>query len=210
MLNNTVGYLSRNLNFVEKKIPKNNLLHNIGLRRNGRLSLIFATFCVKCWRSNCMISIADDWKFKGRNPGVIYRQFLFKDRLPLMNKALDAYSLRQRTISKNIANVTSPHYRPEEVKFEEFFHEAEVSATGERTDEMHIPIGKKGVNDVEAERADAAVPEPEVYFSGETHVNIDKEMSKLAQNQIRFRFGSLMVKGYFTGMTSAITGQSRY
>lgn len=124
-----------------------------------------------------------------------------------MNKALDAYSLRQRTISKNIANVTSPHYRPEEVKFEEFFNEAETSAKGTQTDEMHIPIGKKGVDQVEAERADAEVPAPEVYFSGETHVNIDKEMSKLAQNQIRFRFGSLMVKGYFQGMQSAINGQ---
>lgn len=124
-----------------------------------------------------------------------------------MNRALDAYTLRQRTISKNIANATSPHYRPEYVKFEEFFHEAGIVASGARTSEKHIPIGKKYDSDVEGEVNNAHVPGPEIYFSGETHVNIDKEMSELAQNQIRFRFGSRMVKRYFSGMTTAITGQ---
>lgn len=123
-----------------------------------------------------------------------------------MNRALDTYALRQRTISKNIANATSPHYRPEAVKFEEFFHDPEVSATGETTEDTHIPLGKKNPGDVEAEVEDAAVPQPEIYFSGETHVNIDKEMSNLAQNQIRFRFASKMVQKYFQGMNSAITG----
>ncbi|MFW5702289.1 MAG: hypothetical protein ACOCX7_05015, partial [Bacteroidota bacterium] len=55
---------------------------------------------------------------------------------------------------------------------------------------------------------EAPVPGPEVYFSGETHVNIDKEMSNLAQNQIRFRFASKMVNGYFTGMQSSISGRT--
>ena len=124
-----------------------------------------------------------------------------------MNRALDAYAMRQRTISKNIANATSPHYRPENVKFEEFFHEAGIVATGARTSPSHIPIGKPYEGDVEGEVQNAPVPNPEIYFSGETHVNIDKEMSNLAQNQIRFRFGSKMVKKYFSGMNTAITGQ---
>jgi flagellar basal body rod protein FlgB len=52
----------------------------------------------------------------------------------------------------------------------------------------------------------APVPKPEIYFSGETHVNIDREMSKMAENQIRFRFGSLMVNKFFRGMSSSIFG----
>ncbi len=137
---------------------------------------------------------------------MIFRQYLFKTKLPLMNKALDTYSLRQRTISKNIANATSPHYRPEEVKFEEYFTENNVTLEGQNNEERHIPLGKMNANEVEPELADAEVPNPEVYFSGETHVNIDKEMSNLAQNQIRFRFASQMVKGYFTGISSSIRG----
>ena len=126
-----------------------------------------------------------------------------------MNRALDTYVLRQRTIAKNIANETSPHYRPEMVKFEEFFQDPEVVAKGEQTDEVHIPLGAKSESEVAGEVNDAAVPKSEVYFSGETHVNIDREMSNMAQNQIRFRFGSKMVKKYFTDMSSAILGSKQ-
>ncbi len=123
-----------------------------------------------------------------------------------MNRALDTYSLRQATISKNIANATSPHYRPEQVKFEEFFHDPESVAVGTTTEEVHIPLGKVDEGTVEGEKENAPVPGPEVYFSGETHVNIDKEMSNLAQNQIRFKFASKMVQKYFQGMMTSITG----
>lgn len=123
-----------------------------------------------------------------------------------MNKALDAYSLRQQTTAKNIANATSPHYRPEEVRFEEYFHSPEIALSGIQSDGTHIPIGAPTEASIEGMKDEAPVPKPEVYFSGETHVNIDKEMSEMAQNQIKFRFASKMVQKYFTGMMSAITG----
>lgn len=139
---------------------------------------------------------------------MVFKFHLFKNGFPLMNRALDAYALRQRTTSKNIANVNSPHYRPESVKFEEFFHDQEVVLKGNRTEGHHIPLGKPDLLAVKGEIEDADVPRPEVYFSGETHVNIDKEMAEMAQNQIRFRFGSKMISNSFRGMGSAITGRS--
>jgi len=126
-----------------------------------------------------------------------------------LNRALDAYALRQQTIAKNIANSSSPHYRPEKVRFEEFFQEQDVVAQGVRDDGMHIPIGVKPEGEVMPEKELAPVPKPEIYFSGESHVNIDKEMSELAQNQIRFRFASSMVKKYFQGISSSIRGVSQ-
>lgn len=139
---------------------------------------------------------------------MVFRFHLFKNGVPLMNRALDAYSLRQRTTAKNIANVNSPHYRPEAVKFEEFFHDEEVVLKGDKTDGVHIPLGKPDLLAVQGEVDEAEVPKAEVYFSGETHVNIDKEMSEMAQNQIRFRFGSTMMSKMFRGMSSAISGRS--
>lgn len=139
---------------------------------------------------------------------LLYRYHLFKARIPLMNNALDAYATRQRTISKNIANATSPHYRPEKVRFEEKFHEAIMVAKGSRSDEMHIPLGKQNAENVAGEVENAPVPKHEVYFSGETHVNIDKEMSELAENQIRFRFVSTQMRGYFEAMLSSVRGVS--
>lgn len=132
--------------------------------------------------------------------------FLFKNRLPLLNRGLDTYALREKTIAKNIANATSPHYRPERVKFEEFFNENDVAIKGANTNEMHIPIGKTDPNSIEPENTQAELPKPEIYFSGESHVNLDKEMAELAKNQIRFRFASRMVKRFFTGLNSAING----
>jgi flagellar basal-body rod protein FlgB len=123
-----------------------------------------------------------------------------------MNRALDAYALRNQTTAKNVANVNSPHYRPENVKFEEFFQNQEVVVKGARAEGNSIPLGKVDYVDVEGEKQNAPVPKPEVYFSGETHVNIDREMSKMAENQIRFRFGSLMVNKFFRGMSSSIFG----
>ena len=140
---------------------------------------------------------------------MIFSQQLFKERLPLLNRALDAYALRQRTIAKNIANSTSVNYRPENVKFEELFHQPQVVASGSLTNEQHIPIGIKDRNDLEPEVGQTPIPKPEIFFSGESHVNIDKEMADLAQNQIKFRFASRTIKSYFTTLQNAITGMSR-
>jgi flagellar basal-body rod protein FlgB len=137
---------------------------------------------------------------------LIYRDFLFKARLPLLNSGLDAFALRQKTIAGNIANATTPHYRPAEVKFEQFFRQATMSASGTTTDEVHIPIGVDNNTIPEGEVEPAVVPKAEIYFAGESHVNIDKEMAELAQNQIKYRFTAKAVKSYFQGMQSAISG----
>jgi len=129
-----------------------------------------------------------------------------------MNRAMDAYALRQQTTAKNIANASTPHYRPERVRFEELFHKQNVVISGAKTqgsDSVNIPIGKRTGDAEEGVKAEREIPEPDIFFSGETHVNIDKEMSEMAQNQIRFRFVSLRTKSYFQGMSNAITGTSR-
>lgn len=132
---------------------------------------------------------------------------LFKGKVPLMNAAMDAYSMRQVTIARNIANATTPNYRPEKVRFEEEFEKIRgVVARGNRTDPRHAALGDKMRNNIQGEVGDAPVPSPEVHFSGESHVNIDKEMSELAQNQIRFRFVSRMTSRYFRGLQTAIKG----
>lgn len=122
---------------------------------------------------------------------------------------MDAYSLRQQTTSKNIANETTPFYRPERVKFEEYFHQQEVVVKGaevEGSSSVSIPLGKSSSEDMIGDKMNRAIPEPEIFMSGESHVNIDKEMSEMAQNQIRFRFASSMTKRFFGGLGSAVRG----
>lgn len=135
------------------------------------------------------------------------RNLMFKGRIPLLNRALDAYTLRQKTIAKNIANATTPNYRPERVRFEEEFQKIQgVAAKGMKTSMMHIPTGAPNPGEIEGQVEDAAVPKPEVFASGESHVSLDNEMAELAQNQIRFRFASKMMGRYFKGLQGAIKG----
>ncbi len=135
------------------------------------------------------------------------RDLMFRGRLPLLNRAMDTYALRQKTIAENIANATTPNYRPERVRFEEEFQRLQgVVAQGETTNDKHIPMGAPALGSIEGTAEDAAIPKPEVFFSGESHVNVDKEMSALAENQIRFRFASRMTARYFKGIQSAIKG----
>ncbi len=139
-----------------------------------------------------------------------FKYHLFKEKVPLLNKALDTYALRQQTIARNIANANSPGFKPGKVKFEELFREQQqIVARGTTTNEKHIPLGKKEQAEISGERAEQDIPEPEMFFSGENSVNIDKEMSEMAENQIRFRFASRTLRNYFLKMQSAISGQVR-
>jgi flagellar basal-body rod protein FlgB len=124
---------------------------------------------------------------------MIFKDFLFKQKVSLLDRGLDTYALRERVIAKNIANASTPDYRPEYVKFEEFFKDGKKKSHS--NDDLPQPEIKQD-----------ALPDPSVRPSGESYVNIDKEMSDLAQNQLRFRFASRMVKKYFQGLGSAITG----
>jgi flagellar basal-body rod protein FlgB len=137
---------------------------------------------------------------------IMIDDYLFSGRLPLLNRALDAYTMRQHISSKNIANANTPNYRPERIKFEEEFQKAQIALKGKRSTPMHIPIGPPAPGSVKAEEINATIPKPEIFFSGDTHVNIDREMADLAENQIRYRMVTRITNGYFRSMQSAIKG----
>jgi flagellar basal-body rod protein FlgB len=134
--------------------------------------------------------------------------FLFKGRVPLLNKSLDAYALRMTTSAKNISNIDTVGYKPQKVKFEELFNDQMISLQGAKTNERHIPLGKNPNPD--AQKADAKIPAAEIMNSGDNDVNIDKEMSQIAETQIRFQFASQSMSKYFKQLSAAITGNSNF
>ncbi len=140
---------------------------------------------------------------------MLIRYFLFKHRIPLYHRALDTYVLRQETIARNIANVTTPRYRPQRVRFEEELRKVKELIPGKRTDVRHFPVGSAAQGQILPQRDARPVPRPEVFFSGDAHVNIDKEMADLASNQIRFRLVSRLTQRYFRGLSNVIRGTVR-
>ena len=137
---------------------------------------------------------------------MLLNNHIFKDRLPIMTQAVDAYALREKTISKNIANANTPGYVPEMVKFEEFFQQDNSGAQLSATNENHLATDNGYSNNISAEVVKRNMSPGDVNFSGDNQVNIDREMSDLAENQIRFRLASKMIKRYFSSLNTAITG----
>jgi len=131
--------------------------------------------------------------------------------IPLLTRALDAYSLRHRAISSNIANISSAGYRAQEVSFEDQLA-ASRTAGGVAvavTDPRHIPAGADNPADVTPSIHDVPLPPggaAAANSSGVNNVDIDTEMAELARNQIRFRFAARLLAGTFKDIQESIRG----
>lgn len=101
----------------------------------------------------------------------------------LIKKGLDVASLRQRTVSSNIANINTANYKVNKVEFEEYLKEAASKKISlKKTHQDHI-AGVKTLDDIK----------PEVEKRQNTRLNengnnvdIDVEMTELAANEIYY------------------------
>lgn len=103
----------------------------------------------------------------------------------LMERTLDASSLRQKVLSNNIANIDTVNFKRSDVSFADTLQDVLQGnkLQGRTTNERHIPIGTTDVADVQ----------PQVVTDNSTslrndgnNVDIDAEMSNLASNQILY------------------------
>ncbi len=131
-------------------------------------------------------------------------------KVPLLGKALDVYTLRQKVISSNIANITTVGYRAKSVTFEDqiagSMQENVISPAV--TDQGHIagaaPAAATGSQIVEAPTENSLSGDP--LASGLNNVDIDNEMANLAKNQIRFKFAARLLTDTFRDIQDSIRG----
>jgi len=111
-------------------------------------------------------------------------------RIPILSKALDAYSLRHQVISANIANIGTPGYKAQSVEFENALSSAmsDSIVVGQTTNVRHMGIG------VQSSSPDGTISiientpgelKDDQLKSGINDVDVDSEMAELAKNQIR-------------------------
>jgi flagellar basal-body rod protein FlgB len=102
----------------------------------------------------------------------------------IIGKMLNSTSIRQAVIANNIANADTPHFKRSIVPFADVLQQAQDDAAfvGNRTDPRHFPIGQRDVSS-----------HPPVFVDAHTKVNtngnnveIDREMTLLAQNQLLY------------------------
>lgn len=124
--------------------------------------------------------------------------------------AIKASSLRQQVLANNIANVDTPNFKRSDVQFEELLSQAMQSGgqsggfVGLQTDPRHIAIGSSS----------GSVPTPQIvtdestiYNNNKNNVDIDKEMSLSAENQLRYNLFAQQINHDIKMMNVAIKGQ---
>jgi flagellar basal-body rod protein FlgB len=110
---------------------------------------------------------------------------------------------KQRTLSKNIANVGTENYKREDIEFQSVLSDS-LDHPLKITNEKHISVDKNGnqfTGDFAVVKDDSTD-----MFSGINNVDIDREMAEMAENSIRYRFAARKLGDYFKGIQSVIKG----
>jgi flagellar basal-body rod protein FlgB len=126
----------------------------------------------------------------------------------VLKKTLDAQAMRQRAHVQNIANAETPGYQRVAVDFEDQLQNVlanEQTPALRQGDGRHMNTGGAGsLADLKATtHTEAADPEG----TGVNSVNIDVEMSQMAETQLRYMTALELLKRRYTSLRSAIKGQ---
>ncbi len=114
-------------------------------------------------------------------------QKLFDKTSSALGSSINHRLLRQNVISANIANAETPGYKAKVVEFEEALSRAvDNSGIGRMhaSDEKHFLVGQGSIGRVRADVYDN--PDINISNDGNT-VNLEKEMTSLAENTILYR-----------------------
>jgi flagellar basal-body rod protein FlgB len=116
---------------------------------------------------------------------------LFSRTFVRLGEALDYAAMKQKVIANNIANADTPNYKAKTVRFKDELDEAISSFEAYRTHPKHLFFKSKHTgNFLVTERSDV------IYNHNGNNVDIDKEMSELAENQI-----------YYNALVERLNGQ---
>ena len=128
-----------------------------------------------------------------------------KTHLATLKKAVDVYARRHQVTTQNIANVETEGYRTQKLKFEEMLSGAQRRLQGLRSHAGHMPLGQSDIADTRPEIEDMATD----YDNGVNNVDIDKEMTELATNDLTYRLATRLLSMRYSMLRGAIKGQMR-
>jgi flagellar basal-body rod protein FlgB len=121
----------------------------------------------------------------------------------LLSNLLDYCAEKNRVIARNISNLATEGYKRQDVVFKEVLNESSNSLM-RTSNSRHI----KNIEDPSAAggKFEYINDESEEMSSGANNVTIEREMSELAENSLRFKFASKKVGEYYRTMQNVIKG----
>ncbi|HSR16487.1 MAG TPA: flagellar basal body rod protein FlgB [Ignavibacteriaceae bacterium] len=120
----------------------------------------------------------------------------------LLENLINYCSLKNKIISKNIANVGTQNYKREDVEFKSML--IELNSSAKVTNGKHIKTGP-----AENPYYEVSKDKEDEMLSGINNVDIDNEMAELAENTLLFKFASRKIGDYYRNIQNVIKGGSR-
>jgi flagellar basal-body rod protein FlgB len=125
---------------------------------------------------------------------------LFSSTIQSLENGLNYSSAKQKVISQNIANVDTPNYKAKSISFKSQLNDSVANLDAKITNARHIQFSGRGTNGITVNN------KPFQYNHNGNGVDIDKEMSDLAANQIYFNALTDRLNGKFNSLQSVIRG----
>jgi flagellar basal-body rod protein FlgB len=129
------------------------------------------------------------------------------NNISLLQKALDASSLRQQVISNNISNAETPGYKTKQVVFEDILKKHlnnQTNFVGNRSDTRHLVIG----NPADVPEANIVENTNSVMQNNGNNVDIDEEMTRMGKNSLWYYTLTEQINSEFQQLSIAIKGRS--
>jgi flagellar basal-body rod protein FlgB len=129
-------------------------------------------------------------------------------RVGLLHVLLDRAAVKQRVVSENIANTTTPGYRRKDVEFKDVFEAARSPEPDSRfvTHPRHLPgvsVRRAAGGGRLVEDADSSHPS-----GGINNVDVDREMADLAATKGAYDIAAELLKRRFNELRTAINGRA--
>ncbi len=127
---------------------------------------------------------------------------LFGGTIHHLERSLNYSTAKNRAIASNIANADTPNYKSKDVVFRDVLNEAKSSnITAKRTDPRHIPFDSLKDSGYKVTKKNNTT-----YNHNGNNVDIDKEMTELATNQIYYNSLIDRMNGKFNSLQTVIRG----
>ena len=136
-------------------------------------------------------------------------RLLFSNTVPkAMKKSLDLLSVRQNLISSNIGNLDTPGFKASDLDFQGQLRNAlgtKDQLTIKATNDKHFGPKTSNISSLKPEPFE----EEDAAKSNGNNVNVDKEMAKLAENQIVYNATIQLMMKRASTIRAAITEQAQ-
>jgi flagellar basal-body rod protein FlgB len=125
---------------------------------------------------------------------------LFSNTINQLEQAINQSTTKQKVISNNIANVDTPNYKSQDVRFNQSFNNELQKLSANKTNNKHIDFGTTGNGFQILTRKNSN------YQHNGNNVDIDQEMTEIAKNQIQYNALIDRLSSKFNSLKTVIKG----